>query len=65
MSEERKEFDLSIVGYWAVMYGEECLAVFRDEYEAQKYFDNRLWNAKPHNVSKYHVIQITRKTPFE
>jgi hypothetical protein len=63
MSEERKEFDLNVVGWYCLFFDGKPFAVFARPSEAAEYVQMmvRLTGA---DHSLYEVKLITRKTPF-
>jgi hypothetical protein len=65
MSEETKEFELNLIGWFAVLsdYDGQPLGVFPDEYSAKEYRDFRS-DRDCADDAFYQINQITRKIPF-
>jgi hypothetical protein len=66
MSEERKEFDLSIVNWWCVIVCGQARAAFVSQLQAEAYAQDltaRWYRDFPADAIQ--VNQITRKIPFE
>jgi hypothetical protein len=63
MDEERKEFEVDIVGHWAVFVKGEHLATFKNDFDAKWVYWNKATDlsVQPEDIE---IKQITRKTPF-
>jgi hypothetical protein len=62
MSEERKEFEVNLMGYWVVFVSDDFKAAFKSSRMARDWV--KLFYPAAHATDQVQIIQITRKIPF-